>query len=521
MVDEYSHLQAELNEAGPIAHSFNYLSPERRQKFDLLLHLLVNLSQPLLLTGPEGIGKSTFLSCLQEFAPDGWRVCTVECTPQLSFEEIENTLGRFLGVEKATLSETEPALIRPLANMQRDGRILVLALDNAGCLMPGVFDAVCRFISTDPALRLVATLRPDELHVKASTDPWAVEQAHVIELPPLTESQCGEFVRSLWSKSHRSSDPFTEEIGRRIYRESHGIPAGIKRLAQEFKGNPPIYWHKAMAKPVYLGLTALVLAVVGMTWWYQSKAPEAPEPGSSVVDRKEKTSIPVVVKSAPSPVENEKQEIAENPKSSVKAENLREKAGPLPVETGSAEMPEDVLAREGSKLKQAPISHARLNESLPKAEPEIKKTSPAPSQPPVTLNKTKIEPETLSRSPENPVTKASQNPGELLETKLASLGIKDRAWLLAQNPSNYTLQIAAFDKPEDLLAFAKRYAHLGSLAVYRKKRMGKDWYSLVYGVYTDNIEAKQAIKRLPPALGNPWLRRVGVVQKEIRLAGSP
>ncbi len=514
MVDEYSRLQEELKEKETISDSFNYLSPERKQKFDLLLHLLVNLNQPLLLTGPDGIGKSTFLQCLQEFAPEDWRVCRLECTPQLNFEQIQVALGRFLGMEKDAIIETGQALPRALTNLQRDGRIVVLALDNGGCLIPGVLDAVCRFVSQYSVLRLLAALRPDELHVKAMTDPWAVEQAHVIDLPPLTESQCSAFVRSLWSKSHRSAEPVTEEICQRIYRDSHGVPAKIIKLTQECKGTLPIQWHRAMAKPVYFGLAVLGLAVIGMTWWYQSSTPKM-EHSATVSAGGAGETLPLAESASP-PVEKQAPAPAENN---------------LPPMAPEAEQPDESPAKQilapSSVSKKAAEDKTKAKQiSLHDPEPETQSSGSAKKQ---ALTGRIQVPAEVPREPakmvpqglESPDPALPEKPLEPLAVKLASLGLKDRAWLLAQNPSHYTLQIAAFDQPEDLLKFAKRYAHLGSLAVYRKKRLGKDWYSLVYGVYTDEIEAKQAIKRLPPALGSPWLRRVRAIQKEIRTAMTP
>ncbi len=515
MADEYSRLQAELKEKETISDSFNYLSPERKQKFDLLLHLLVNLSEPLLLTGPEGIGKSAFLECLQEFAPEDWRVCRLECTPQLNFEQIQVALSRYLGLEKAAISETGQALQRALTNLQRDERILVLALDNGGCLIPGVLDAVCRFVSQYSALRLLAALRPDELHVKAMTDPWAVEQAHVVDLPPLTEIQCREFVRSLWSKSHRSTEPVTEEICQRIYRDSHGVPAKIIKLTQEYKGTPPIRWHRAMAKPVYLGLAVLVLAVIGMTWWYQSTTPKMKHAGTVSASGTDDTLA--LAESSPPSVEKTVPALAENSLSPLAPEAEPANESPPAAEILAPSSVNKTVEEDETKAKQT---------ALHDTEPETQ--SPGTAKKPVLAGRVqvpaKVPGEPAKRVPQGQESSDSalpEKPIESLATKLASLGLKDRAWLLAQNPSHYTLQIAAFDQPEDLLKFAKRYAHLGSLAVYRKKRLAKDWYSLVYGVYTDETEAKQAIKRLPPALGNPWLRRVRAIQKEIRTAMTP
>ena len=44
------------------------ISEERTKKLELLKHLLNHSSEPLVICGPEGIGKSTLLKVLQEQA---------------------------------------------------------------------------------------------------------------------------------------------------------------------------------------------------------------------------------------------------------------------------------------------------------------------------------------------------------------------------------------------------------------------------------------------------------------------
>lgn len=479
------------------AASFNFLAPERKQKFDLLRHLLANLPQPLLLIGPDGIGKSTFLSQLVRLVSQGWQVCPLQGSPDLSFEQVQHALARFLGADSKSMSGTDEGLRRRLDNLAKDERTVVLALDDAGTLIPGVFDALCRYVQSHEALRLVATLRPDDLHIKASTDPWGVEQSHVIELPPLTPTQCSEYLRSLWKSSKRTAELLTEDFAVLVYRLSHGIPGRIEPAAQKLAGKPPLSWNRAMAKPIYLALAAVVLVVIALTWWQQSSVP--PQTGAMP---KAEAETPVAEPGQTPAITTEPQLSDQEP------------AIILPeIESLSASIGQP----------QAKVEHER-KDSTAEGQPRDSE-----SNGPIVLDQTDAPQgsgplaESDATPPADPKPEAQPRPAEpapaseeRMETILANLGVRDSAWLLRQNPGHYTLQIAAFDKQSDLLAFARRYQGLQSLAYYQKKRLGQDWYSLLYGIFPSKSQAQQAMKQLPPALGDPWLRRLGTIQKQIR-----
>ena len=90
-------------------------------------------------------------------------------------------------------------------------------------------------------------------------------------------------------------------------------------------------------------------------------------------------------------------------------------------------------------------------------------------------------------------------------------------WLWSQNPSHYTLQLAAGADKKAIESFIKRH-NLGKNAVYfHRLRDGKDWYILVYGSYAGYSKAKQAISQLPSAVqkAKPWTRSFGAIHAEL------
>ncbi len=481
---------------------FDFLAPERRQKFDLLVHLLANLDQPLFLSGPDGIGKTTLLQQLQCRALPGWQITLIEASGDQGFETLQHSLAISLGLEifnAAGLSECLDA-------MARREEIMVLAVDDAGLLMPGVLDALCRFALHFPALRVVAALRPDDIHVKGMSDSWAVEEAHIIELPPLTEAQSQAYLQNVWIRLGKTLDPESREAGD-IYKISHGVPANIRHYALGQIGKPSVQWHRALAKPVYLALAAVVLAVVGVTWWQQQVAVEPRSTASSTQPSPSRS----VAQQATSLVQTDLSELPSTEEPALPFVTGSETVTPLSDEF--IDPLESVV--QGNGAAQDEIVVSELGQAGDKAVSELKQTSvtPAGDFVPAKQKQEDVQGEAAPVSePPSPTNKAIAT-GEA--------GLYDAAWLMQQPPLHYTLQIAAFDKLEDLRVFARRHNQLQPLAFYQKRRNGRDWYPLLYGVYASLEASKQARNRLPAGIEKPWLRRLRSVQKEIHANSSP
>ena len=101
---------------------------------------------------------------------------------------------------------------------------------------------------------------------------------------------------------------------------------------------------------------------------------------------------------------------------------------------------------------------------------------------------------------------------------LTELGIKDKTWLLQQNPNYWTLQVLGARDPETLVKFIKQYQLHDDTAWYQTELSGKPWYVLVYRFYTDKDIARQSIQRLPEGIrkSSPWVKSVAAVQKSIK-----
>jgi septal ring-binding cell division protein DamX len=103
------------------------------------------------------------------------------------------------------------------------------------------------------------------------------------------------------------------------------------------------------------------------------------------------------------------------------------------------------------------------------------------------------------------------------------LNIHLEPWLLDQISSNYTLQLVAGYQKSTVNNFLNRHKLPATeLAYYRSVNKGKEWHSLVFGIYPDYSSAKRAIDGLPAAVRKtkPWIRRLKNIQKEINEAAD-
>lgn len=92
--------------------------------------------------------------------------------------------------------------------------------------------------------------------------------------------------------------------------------------------------------------------------------------------------------------------------------------------------------------------------------------------------------------------------------------IYQEEWLMNQNPNHYTVQLMGSGREADIIGFVQRHHLKGKLAYFRGLSQGKDWYSLVSGIYPDFKSANAAAARLSKKLrgSSPWVRRIGNIR---------
>jgi len=95
--------------------------------------------------------------------------------------------------------------------------------------------------------------------------------------------------------------------------------------------------------------------------------------------------------------------------------------------------------------------------------------------------------------------------------------LHDETWIMAQKPSDLTLQLLGTSSQKALRRFIRNAELKGDMAYFEATASGKPWYTLIYGRYTDRAEAERArahVRDLAPAV-KPWIRPMSAVQKHV------
>ncbi len=296
------------------------ITQERTQKLDLLIHLITNLKQSLIICGPEGIGKTTLLTIFQTRTATVWPIVYLSASELLRFEKIQEHLLRGLTPsEGGNVTQNLNTILRGLEKLNRR---VVLIIDEAGFLAPGLMTTLTQYATTYPALRLVFALSDDEVAAKRTADS-AIDTCHFIEIPALSESQCGEFLQHLSERLDASEvmadmadgvaqvnkiPKASPALNEQIFKKTKGIPGRItEALPSLSPANKPrrlAWWY------VLAGAGTLL---IGLVIANHSSTPDHPITGSMVQPETVATaslSIPGQTPPTPTPEPTESEIIA-------------------------------------------------------------------------------------------------------------------------------------------------------------------------------------------------------------------
>jgi len=430
------------------------ISQERTQKLELLIHLLTNLPQPLVVCGPEGIGKTTLLKILQERENQSWLYCHLQGNAGLSFEVIQEQLAQ-IGLNGLQAS----------AN-----RKCVLIIDDAGTLVPGLITTIVQYASAHPVLRVVFVLTHDELHVQSKSD-RVLDDCHVIEIPPLSEKQCGEFLLALSSQPWTpvSFDAVDEHLIATVYRETHGIPGKIieqipvlSNVQQSTQGK---WWMVA-------AVAALVSTVLAVQYLNPTNTENKSLP-TPVVEQPATSISPVLPTTTPQP---------ELPSLTTRTEvplldEFIDPSEPLvPVEIESQNSSQIVESKTEPLL--SPSVTDTTKNSIESAKPIPKETLPV-------VKKMPEVPERQDKKPE--IEKALPVTGE------------------------YTLQLMVLSKQSAIDDIQNKYPALrAGFRVTKSIVGGQEKFVLFYGSFDSAATANKARQTLPPEFRNALARKAGI-----------
>lgn len=485
---------------------------ERSQKLDLLTHLISNLKQSLVICGPNGIGKTTLLNVLKSSAKVVWPIISIQATSNHSFESIQKQLSDSLKQQYPEYSNQEFAAL--LSALDKQKNKLVILIDDAGLLVPGLITTLIHFAEANSCLRIVFALTHDELHIKNSSD-QVIDDCHFIEIPPLTEKQCGVFLQQLSAQPNAivAYKSINDRLIEKLYRETHGIPGKI------ISDLPKLSNYSVTGNHAWIGIVvivALLVTAISLYLSYDSKQKPAVEiaetrlvlPRKSEIRHKSPTIESISEEGVNDlPGETSQDDLfgfAENKiTKNSHVENIDEN------KTDEIDFQQPLDPGESIEFRPIELEKEAINTIEKNSLPVMEKTQAHEEGP----NNSIIE-QTVETANVQPITVVEDKKTTAKIEKITTLD--DKQWILSQPEKNYTLQLMVLSKRESVDKFLKKNRKLkDNLKIIQKNKYDKTKYIVIFGSFKSIMAASNSMKSLPPAYRKSWVRKFRELQKII------
>ncbi len=498
------------------------LTLERAQKLHLLIHLITNLKQSLVICGPNGVGKTVLIDELTKCEKDTLSLVCIQGTSDLSFDNFQYQLVRLLENQLGFDAENQD-VSDVLSMLDKNNQKVVVIFDDAGQLMPGLIDTLIEFASENKCLKIVFSLTLDEIQFKKSSD-RRIDDCHFIDIPPLTEKQCGVFLRSLSAQPgiNLEFNNINEQLIEKIYKKTNGVPGEI--IYEVSKENNFNIISKEKYKWIGLALIAALILTVLTNFLFngepelsQSSDKNNPPLSKSKPEKVEKTRY--YVQSETDVEINNPQVISvdkvnkKEPKESFPDKNpvlkfdhktkvAEKKAEQIKIEV----VPSPQKKEEESSKFQESIEKNKTVELLGKnTEKKIVLEKPS---------KELIYKDKIQTSIEN--KKKTDEKSEELK-KDVIIRADDSMWVLKQAKNHYTMQLIVLSTQDAVSGFLSEYKGLSdNLKFFRKRKQGNNQYVVIYGSFKDAATASLKMKSLPARFRKAWIRSFRGLQEMIK-----
>jgi DamX protein len=474
-----------IDQKSSAVHSL--ITEERTRKLELLIHLISNSRQALVVCGPEGIGKSTLLKALQERKIESWFYCLVQGHADLSFEKIQELTVQ--AIKKDMPDQQVRTLSGVFRLVESQHKKIVLMIDEAGDLAPGLVNKIIEYAADHPVLRVIFVLTHDDLYVKNTSDN-AIDDCHLIEIPPLSQKQCGKFLQYLATKPHSqvTFNEISDGVIEACYHETHGIPGRIIAELPALEGPKQSDNSLRILVAAVAGLVALALAI---QWFSASEynIKSMPTPSTDV-----QKSVGIETAARPS-------QPSLPPRTTQQNKQTREVVDATISDQRAGKDDTGRLSESGKNTvvkanNQAPINKQQLHDAQPKKPDDSK-----------IVNNIKLSmPKIISPQQTEPVAKK--------QVEASIIQSDDKQWLKKQPIENYTLQLMVLSKEQSIKDIIKKYPQLGpNLRHIKSVVNGNARFILLYGSFTSFSLANQAKKSLPPEFRNSLARKISAIKK--------
>ena len=507
--------------------------PAQRKPVLGQLHHLARYSQLLLVvTGPEGSGKTLLRQALVA-STNKQAVHNVVVSAQGAADPA--TLMRHIAQGLNTQQTDRAALLGQVGQLSLTGQEVYLLIDDAEELSDAAIDELLILAQGNAEGRPHVFLFADtDLIGRLDALSNGEESFHVIELEPYSEEETREYLAVRLDGAAQGIELLSDEQVELIHERSGGWPGEINRVAREVlidamaarrgavKGGGFAFKlpkkHLLALGVVVVGVAAALL-MQGRTDSTDAPAPtQAQLPMDSASQPQTAPGVPAGAEQGadgrppiefagsnqplPLPLVGQSQPVIRQPLAQAAGETDGEANVELPESTPTA------------PVTVPPTAAQNVPAPTPAPAPQV--ATPATPQPkPAEQPKPVQQPKPAEQpKPATPPAQAAR-PAPATQASATAGGSQANAWYAAQNKGHYTLQVLGTSTEASARSFVSQNG--AQYRYFKKMHQGKPLFVITYGSFASRDAAQAAVKTLPAKVqaGKPWPKTFASVTQEM------
>ena len=519
------HYQLSHDPFAPRVPGFKFFPAQRKPVLGQLHHLARYSQLLLLVTGPQGSGKTLLRQALVASTnKQSVQSVVVAARGASDAAGVMQQVAQALGTSHADMRTVQAQVVQ----LALTGQEVYVLVDDAEQLGDSALEALLVLAAGTAEGRPHVFLfgeaslidRLETLCDKVSGETEG-ERFHVIELQPYTEDETREYLEQRLEGAGQGIGLFTAEQISDIHEHSNGWPGAINQVARDSMIEAMIASRTAVKRPSMgfkmpkkhvLAISAVVVVAVAAAWLMpgRSKTPTTGAPANEQAQlplgtpKPNAGGAPAVefagnTQPMPLPLVGQSQPVMRGPLAE-EAGGITEGDDGVPVEGSSATPPTVTTSAPPAGVPAGPAPTPVAKPTPAPTQVATAKPAPAPAAKPVPAP---AKPEVAAKPAEKPVTVAKAAGG---------------TWYAGQAPGNYVVQILGTSSEATAQNFVKEQG--GEYRYFKKVLNGKPLYVITYGNFANRDAAVTAIKALPAKVqaGKPWPRTVGSIQQELAAA---
>lgn len=490
--------------------------PAQRKPVLGQLHHLARYSQLLLVvTGPEGSGKTLLRQALVA-STNKQSVHSVVISARSAGDVagVMRQVAQGLGIQQVDAR----SILAYVGQLALTGQEVYLLVDDAEALadaaLDGLFALAAGTADARPHVFLFAeTALLPRLELLADGE----ERFHAIELLPYSEDETREYLAQRLNGAGQGIELFSDDQVADIHEAAGGWPGGINQAARDALIDSMLV-HKNSGKrqngaiglpKKHLLAVAVVILGLGAAWLMQGRKDTSVQDAPPQVQELPPASPPVAAVPGSAG------------QASSTAIEFSGSSQPLPLPLVGQAQPviREPLA-QASGMAELDEGAGDSGAALPPVQPVVPVVTPvvpqvAPVQPvakpvaPVAAAEPKPQPK-----PAAPVKPVTASPATPAKPSVASAASSASGWYGAQPGNQFALQILGTRSESSAQAFVSKNG--GEYRYFKKLHQGQPLYVVTYGRFSTRAAAQAAIKSLPASIqaGKPWPRTFASIQQE-------